>query len=51
MGLPVVKAISAFEDGRFDDAVVSLHPLKYQIQRIGGSHAQVSFVIPVQPSK
>ncbi|XP_052234999.1 tetratricopeptide repeat protein 38-like [Dreissena polymorpha] len=38
--IPVIEATMAYEKGDFDRAVDILKPLKYQMYRMGGSHAQ-----------
>jgi tetratricopeptide (TPR) repeat protein len=40
VGLPAAKAIVAFGEGRWDDVVDGLAPLRRTSQRFGGSHAQ-----------
>jgi predicted Zn-dependent protease len=40
VGQAVVRAITAFTDGNFNRTVDLLLPLRYEIWRIGGSHAQ-----------
>ena len=40
VGLKLFEAIIAYSEKRFDDAVELLHPLKYNVIMIGGSHAQ-----------
>lgn len=40
VGLPVAKAILAFGEGRYADAVTLLHPIRGIVHRFGGSHAQ-----------
>lgn len=40
VGLPVVHALTAFSDGRYADAVEIIFPLRFDLWRIGGSHAQ-----------
>ena len=40
VGMPVVAALTAFSDGRFADAVETLLPIRLDLQRMGGSHAQ-----------
>ncbi|MGZ4637399.1 hypothetical protein, partial [Oryzihumus sp.] len=40
VGLPVGAALLAFGEGRYDDAVELLLPIRGQVHRFGGSHAQ-----------
>lgn len=40
VGLPVCEAILAFAEGRYDQAVRSLHPIRRKVHRFGGSNAQ-----------
>jgi hypothetical protein len=40
VGLPIARAIVAFGDGRFDDAIGLLWPARGGFHRFGGSHAQ-----------
>lgn len=40
VGLPVCTAIVAFGEGRYDDAVELLLPMRHVTHRFGGSHAQ-----------
>ena len=40
VGVKLFQAIIAYSEERFDDAVELLHPLKYNVIMIGGSHAQ-----------
>jgi hypothetical protein len=40
LGLPLMHGLLAFTEARFDDAVDTLHPLRPQLARIGGSRAQ-----------
>ncbi len=40
VGLPVVAALTAFSDGRYAEAVEIILPLRLDLWRIGGSHAQ-----------
>ena len=37
-----MEAFQAYEDGNYDRAVEIMRPLKYDIIKIGGSHAQVN---------
>lgn len=39
-GLPVIKGFQAFGQGRYDDAVNHLMPVRYSAHAFGGSHAQ-----------
>jgi hypothetical protein len=40
IGLPACRAVVAFADGRYDDVVGLLMPIRRVLQRFGGSHAQ-----------
>ena len=40
VGLPVVAALTAFSDGHYAEAVELILPLRSDLWRIGGSHAQ-----------
>ena len=40
VGLPVCEAILAFAEGRYDDTVQRLHPIRRLVHRFGGSNAQ-----------
>lgn len=40
IGLPVCRAVLDFGQGRYDDVVDALMPLRYRINEFGGSHAQ-----------
>ena len=40
VGIPVAQAIVAFGEGRYDDVVEHLLPIRYVVNRFGGSHAQ-----------
>jgi tetratricopeptide (TPR) repeat protein len=40
VGLPVCAAMVAFAEGRYDDVVELLFPIRTIVQRFGGSHAQ-----------
>ena len=40
IGLPVCRAIVAFGEGRFDDVIAELQPIRRSLQVFGGSHAQ-----------
>jgi hypothetical protein len=40
VGLPVAEAIIAFGEGRYNDVIAKLLPIRYTINRFGGSHAQ-----------
>ena len=39
-GLPLCEALVAYRTGDYEQAVDLLYPIRYQIRRIGGSHAQ-----------
>ena len=39
--VPVMEAFESFNSGDFDKTVEIMKPLRYDIHRIGGSHAQV----------
>jgi hypothetical protein len=39
-GLPLCQALLAFKQGRYQDAVTLLLPIRYALYAIGGSHAQ-----------
>lgn len=39
--VPVMEAFQAYENGDYDRAVEIMKPLKYEIIKVGGSHAQV----------
>ncbi|MEP1030301.1 MAG: tetratricopeptide repeat protein, partial [Alphaproteobacteria bacterium] len=40
LGVPMVDALIAYREGRYDDATVSMIPVRYEIWQMGGSHAQ-----------
>lgn len=40
VGLPVCEAIVAFAEGRYDHVVATLHPIRRNVHRFGGSNAQ-----------
>src|SRR5262249_3827868 len=40
VGVPLVEGLIAFHRGRFADAVEHLHPARFELWRMGGSHAQ-----------
>jgi hypothetical protein len=40
VGLPASRAVIAHAEGRFGDAVAELFPIRRQLHRFGGSHAQ-----------
>jgi hypothetical protein len=40
VGLPVARALVAFAQGRYDAVVDELMPIRYVVNRFGGSHAQ-----------
>jgi hypothetical protein len=40
IGLPFCRALQAFAQGQYDSAVDQLLPIRYQTNRLGGSHAQ-----------
>ena len=40
VGLPLCRAMVAYAEGEYDHAVQLLLPIRYDIQAIGGSHAQ-----------
>lgn len=40
VGLPVCESIVAFGEGRYDDVVSRLHPIRKVVRRFGGSNAQ-----------
>ena len=45
IGLPVCKAILAFEQGQFETVVELLYPIRRRIHEFGGSHAQRDVVL------
>jgi hypothetical protein len=40
IGVPVCSALLAFAESRYDEAVQTLLPIRYTVNRFGGSHAQ-----------
>lgn len=40
VGLPLAEAIVAYRAGRHDEVVETLLPLRYELRKVGGSHAQ-----------
>ena len=40
VGLPTARAVIAFTEGRHDDVVEELWPIRTRFHRFGGSHAQ-----------
>ena len=38
---PIMEALVAYDSAEFDRAVDIMRPLRYNVQRVGGSHAQV----------
>src|SRR5262249_16356190 len=40
VGLPLVEGLTAFRRGRHEEAVALLQPVRFDLWRIGGSHAQ-----------
>jgi hypothetical protein len=40
VGMPLTRGFVAFWDGRYRDAVETLHPLRFIANQFGGSHAQ-----------
>ena len=40
VGLPLMRGMLAYADGRFDDALQALYPIRALASRVGGSHAQ-----------
>jgi tetratricopeptide (TPR) repeat protein len=40
IGLPVVQALAAFQHGRYPEAVERLLPARFDLWKMGGSHAQ-----------
>ena len=48
--VPIMEAFDAFNSGDYDTTVAKMKPLRYEVQRIGGSHAQVS-LYPFYPHK
>jgi hypothetical protein len=41
VGLAVCEALVAYDEGQFSKAVDLVNPVRYQVIKIGGSHAQV----------
>lgn len=41
VGIPLCEGILAFENGEYQKAVETLYPIRYEVIKIGGSHAQV----------
>jgi hypothetical protein len=44
VGVPLVEGLMAFHRGLYDQTVALLHPLRFDVWRIGGSHAQRDIV-------
>ncbi len=40
IGLPLMRGMLDFAEGRWDDAIATLYPVRAAAQRLGGSHAQ-----------
>ena len=40
VGIPVIEGLAAFHRGAYDQAVMALLPVRVELWRIGGSHAQ-----------
>jgi hypothetical protein len=40
VGLPACRAVAAFTDGRYDDVIAELAPIRNVLSHFGGSHAQ-----------
>jgi hypothetical protein len=40
VGIPLVEGLMAFHRGAYDQAVALLQPVRFDLWRIGGSHAQ-----------
>ena len=40
VAIPAVEGLTAFHRGAYDQAVAILHPVRFDLWRIGGSHAQ-----------
>ena len=40
VGIPVIEGLTAFHRGAYDQAVTALLPVRVELWRIGGSHAQ-----------
>jgi tetratricopeptide (TPR) repeat protein len=45
IGLPICKAILAFEHGQFETVIALLYPIRRRIHEFGGSHAQRDVVL------
>ena len=44
VGIPLVEALTAFHRGAYDETVALLHAVRFDVWRIGGSHAQRDIV-------
>ena len=44
VGIPLVEGLMAFHRGAYDQAVTLLQPVRFDLWRIGGSHAQRDIV-------
>jgi hypothetical protein len=44
VGIPLVEGLIAFHRGAYDQAVALLQPVRFDLWRIGGSHAQRDIV-------
>jgi hypothetical protein len=44
VGIPLVEGLMAFHRGAYDQAVALLQPVRFDLWRIGGSHAQRDIV-------
>ena len=40
LGVPLMDALIAYREGRYDDTTASMIPVRYEIWQMGGSHAQ-----------
>ena len=40
LGLPLAEALVAYREGDYDFVVDTMLPIRYELHRIGGSHAQ-----------
>jgi hypothetical protein len=40
VGLPICSAVVAFGEGRYGDVIDLLHPIRWNVQLMGGSNAQ-----------
>jgi len=40
LGVPLMDALIAYREGRFDDATDAMIPVRYEMWQMGGSHAQ-----------